>query len=273
MRNIYEKKTLMIDLQQGVIINGCVAEDYPDSEVFGVIITPRCDIENKKVPTIHYLPIVSLEDWLNNDYIKRYQKDATRTSIDTMHRLLLHNKISVNILEGKLSKDDILKAAEPLQKNDKKQFESALNDFFNLRDFTYCKKNVEKWKNGKTFLKEIYKWSNASYYIIENWDDETKYMIVLLRDIRRLEFNLALKLKTGIVERNFSDEDLRKNDIRIGKESSTLRRYRTLAQIKSPFIEHLVQIFFHNFGRIGIDNYEDNLNEQIFDNINKIIKI
>jgi hypothetical protein len=88
-----------------------------------------------------------------------------------------------------------------------------------------------------------------------------------------LEFNLALKLKTGIVEQNLSDENLRKNDMYKGKESGTLRRYRTLAQIKSPFIEHIVQMFFHNFGRIGIDNHENNLNEKIFDNINKIIRI
>lgn len=271
MRKIYEEKTGMIDLQQGVIIDGCIAEDYPNAETYGVIITPRCDIDLKKISTIHYLPMVSLEDWLNNDYVKRYQKDTNKKLLIKMQKLLVEKKISTTILEGKLSKEDILKAADTLQK-EKKQFEIDLEEFFNVKDFVYCKNNIQNWTDGKTFLKEICTWKNASYYILENWNDGSKYMVILLRDIRRLEFNLALKLKTGIVEQNLSDEDLRRNDIYKGEESCILRRYRTLAQIKSPFIEHIVQMFFHNFGRIGIDNYENNLNEQIFSNINKIIK-
>jgi dGTP triphosphohydrolase len=275
MRQIYEEKKSMIDLQQGVIINGCVAEDYPDSDVFGVIITPRCDIDNKKVSTIHYLPMVSLEDWLNNDYVKRYQKDARKKILNTMRKSLSDCKISTNILDGNLSTGDILKAAEPLSSNKKEydKFKSDLDEYINLKDFFYCKNNISKWTEGKTFLNEICKWKNASYYILEDWDDETKYKIILLRDIRRLEFNLALRLKTGIVEQNLSDDDLRRNDIHKEKESTILRRYRTLAQIKSPFIEHIVQMFFYNFGRIGVDNHEDNLKEKIIGNLNKITKI
>jgi hypothetical protein len=55
------------------------------------------------------------------------------------------------------------------------------------------------------------------------------------------------------------------------KDSANL--YCTLVQIKSPFIEHIVQSFFHNFGRVRVDNHKDDLHEQIIDNINKFIKI
>jgi hypothetical protein len=178
MRDIYEKKLSMIDMQQGVIINGCVAEDYPNLEVFGVIITPRCDIENNKVSTIHYLPIVSLEDWLSNDYVKRYQKDANKKNLSKMQKILSNHKISTTILEGKLCKKDILKAAEVLPQKEKKQFETDLEEFFCMKDFAYCRNNVHTWTDGKKLLNDICKWKNASYYIIEDWNDEKKYMII-----------------------------------------------------------------------------------------------
>ena len=58
-RQIFNKKTMYNQLTQGSIVNCCTAEEYEGREVWGCIITPRCDLaRNMKVPTIHYLSIV-----------------------------------------------------------------------------------------------------------------------------------------------------------------------------------------------------------------------
>ena len=46
IRNIYFEKPIVNRMTQGSIINGCVADAFPGEEVFGLIITPRCDISH-----------------------------------------------------------------------------------------------------------------------------------------------------------------------------------------------------------------------------------
>lgn len=61
---------LKIRVQQGGVINGCIAENYK-GKVYGMIMAPRCDIGNEgKVSTVHYLPIVSFVDWVKVDCLR-----------------------------------------------------------------------------------------------------------------------------------------------------------------------------------------------------------
>ena len=58
IRNIYFEKPIVNRMTQGSIINGCVADAFPGEEVFGLIITPRCDVSHEgKVDSVHYLPV------------------------------------------------------------------------------------------------------------------------------------------------------------------------------------------------------------------------
>jgi len=64
IRNIYFEKPIVNRMTQGSIINGCVADAFPGEEVFGLIITPRCDVSHEgKVDSVHYLPVVPFERW------------------------------------------------------------------------------------------------------------------------------------------------------------------------------------------------------------------
>lgn len=68
MRQIFEIKKNYSQIDQGSIITGCIAEDYPECEAWGCVITPRCDLAHKgKVSTIHYLPIINIDDWVRNE--------------------------------------------------------------------------------------------------------------------------------------------------------------------------------------------------------------
>ena len=64
IRNIYFEKPIVNRMTQGSIINGCVADSFPNEEVYGLIITPRCDVCHEgKVDSVHYLPVVPFERW------------------------------------------------------------------------------------------------------------------------------------------------------------------------------------------------------------------
>lgn len=46
-------------MSQGSIFNGLKSRFYPDCKsVYGIVISPRCDIEQKKAPLYYYLPVV-----------------------------------------------------------------------------------------------------------------------------------------------------------------------------------------------------------------------
>ena len=66
IRSIYIESPLIGKMTQGSIINGCISEDFPNEEVYGFIITPRCDLEHQgKVNTVHYIPAVPFELWFD----------------------------------------------------------------------------------------------------------------------------------------------------------------------------------------------------------------
>jgi len=271
MRNVYEKKRVFNDIQQGVIINGCIAEDYHDVEVFGAIITPRCDIDHCKVSTIHYLPIVSFEDWLKKDAVKIFQERERRKLLNKLTKLLEQNKISASILNNNLTVDDILKAASGLKPKVLNDFEKDIIEFFSLVEHKYALNAIKNWKDNKSLIKELIVGNNSAFYLLEDWDNPSKFRIILLREVRRLKFELALRLKNGIDEQSLSIQDWIKNDLSKSNDSSNL--YFTIAKITSPYIEHLLQSFYYNFGRIGVDDFVDNLDESILAETNKILNI
>lgn len=50
-------------IDQGAVIYGIRSAKYPDIPCYGVIITARCDIAQKKVPKYYYLVALDASDW------------------------------------------------------------------------------------------------------------------------------------------------------------------------------------------------------------------
>lgn len=57
-------KTRIID--QGTIIYGIRSKKYPSTPCYGIIITARCDIAQRKVPKYYYLVAVDAVSWLKS---------------------------------------------------------------------------------------------------------------------------------------------------------------------------------------------------------------
>ena len=112
-RVLYDYSPLYSKLTQGSIINGCVAEAFPNQEVFGVIVTPRCDLSHEgKVLTVHYVPLVPFELWFDKiakPIIKEQWKKELANKLDSKFK---NAKVGVDVMEANFAYEDLCKIVE-----------------------------------------------------------------------------------------------------------------------------------------------------------------
>lgn len=74
-------------IDQGTVIYGIRSSKYPTIPCYGVIITARCDIAQKKVPKYYYLIAVDASEWFCSEYGYNFTYRSTirsyKTNIDT----------------------------------------------------------------------------------------------------------------------------------------------------------------------------------------------
>lgn len=264
-RNILEESKIG-QITQGSIFNGAKSIAYPNhNDIYGVIITPRCDIAQKKVPQYYYLPAVRLKYWIQVDfpplYLSRLEKEVKKVLIDT----LLKYKESVSIIDRFKAVDVesiIRKHNSNLRKNIEETIEiwkalenykkgGSLTDIFS-KDSSKLKKNI---------LEEIVENKNTNYYFIESEEEEG--FILRMREIRRLTPTMMFQLAEGI-DKKLTEEELSYNDLRQLDDNDL---FMPLYEIKSPFIEHIIQHFLQQFNRIGIEDVSRDFASKIIEMI------
>ncbi|MCW5922601.1 MAG: hypothetical protein KIS77_09665 [Saprospiraceae bacterium] len=267
MREIYNTKVIG-SIEQGTIINSCIAENYNGVSVFGIIITPRCDIDNNKVSTVHYLPVIKLDDWIAVDFWLIFSSRAKNEVIGKLYSILERYKLSRTLIKSfspsqlrETLKDQINK------KDDLDKFSKLLSDLeemskkFHEIDNLEIKRLIESYnKVSKSVFKELKENKIKEFYLLESWETNSEYYVVLLREIRKLTYSLANKVSRGVYQYEISESDFSNNDIARKPEGDEFV-YST-ATLKSPHIEHLIQQFFWNFGRIGVENHPEDLESQ-----------
>lgn len=255
-------------LQQGYIFTQAVSDDYRDSEIYGIIITPRCDIENGKVLTFHYLPIVRLDDWLLHDYWIILRSLLIKNLDNTINQIFAKNNISQNLLELFEIESVRDKFEKKLKGIDQNNFLSSVNWLIEIRktDGTISKELLEKihmekpfYKLGNIIFKDLTQNNRREFYLIEDWDGKDCHYVILLREIQKISWELGMKIAIGINNDDLDEEFFKKNDIK-NIPGGFIFPFKV---INSPFIEHLIQNFFVNFGRIGITDHENSLDSKL----------
>lgn len=272
MRQIYGKCKIN-EIQQGTIINGCVAEKYGQKDVFGIIVTPRCDIENEKVPTIHYLPIVSFEDWIKEDFKEIFYSRTRKHIYGNLKSQCKNFGLSDSIIDN-LSQEQIINVinASSITTKQKNSFSSIVRDYGCILNKTNITELYQKYLSlGKQIIADLYGNNIGNYYVLESWDtNDTKsdYVVVLLRDVRRLTFAMGKKIAKGLEKVNINENDWLYNDLNCNVNDDF---YYPLTILSSPYMEHLIQSFFHNFGRIGIENLDRDCMNSLLEHTKRII--
>lgn len=256
--NLYSKPVIG-SIQQGSIFNHALSIDYKANDVYGIIITPRCDIENAKVSTLHYLPIVKFSDWIIVDLFPIVVDIQIKSLSNILANAFNKFNISLNLI-GNVSEADlkrILKSLAILEKDQTAilkafiEYSKAIENR-HLEDPTLRRKVLKALeKNCKNVIAEILSFKRRNYYFLEHWCFPNEHLVVLLREIRSISSTYAQQLSKGCKIADIKEH--RYNEITYDKEAFSFVQ----AEMNSPYIEHLIQSFFHNIGRIGIEDYRD----------------
>lgn len=259
MRNIFKEHEIgWVRLQQGSIFSGAIADGIEGrQDVFGIVITPRCDIANKKVSTIHYLPIIPFKLWKYELLSRLFQDIEYEKLSKKFIDFCQVNGLSVTLFDEKygFSENDIKDTISHIAGY--KDILNKLRERNKLKELDYCKSKVKDWSKGKDKIKDLIDNKQAHYYLIENWQKDGDYMVVMLRDVKRLDFHFAEKMEKGVSERILTEDDYHKNDI--FKSAGGTMVYKFQRVVASPFLEHMMEAFAKNFCRIGIDRIEESV--------------
>ena len=261
-RDMVDRKC-SIEISQGSIFNSAFCEDYINEEVLGVIITARCDIENKnKVPSYIYISAIPYKHWKNNDLVTLLKKrhltekrnlfleEISKFKLSEFHIETYGEEKTINLIR-KLSNG----------KGNITRIEKRYLDFTTLKNASkhsdiseIYKKEIEKT------IKDISESKEANYFLIDNVDGYGS-VIVNLRDIYKLNKKVAEEIIGGIEIKTIKNKNY--NDYSAINTRHTDTLVSLVGTIRSPYIELLMQRFSNNFIRIGVENPHSELYKKI----------
>lgn len=73
-------------------------------------------------------------------------------------------------------------------------------------------------------IKDLVKGNVHSFYFIESWNNSDKYpyKVILLRDVRRIRYDIAMKIAKGLFEEEMLQEEIKFNDLSLSKNKDNL---------------------------------------------------
>lgn len=262
------EKPVLGQLTQGTIFTAACAENYPQSPVWGLCITARCDVAHEnKTKVFNYLPLIRYEDWLLEDGVKIIVDRIGAEIFGSAKELLKRKGISESILES-YSPKEVAGKFFPLNSGDKDslrfhEIADKINKLNEARTISpvsksalvevasYGKKTVEK------FTKEL--WANqlASYYFLPSIGDTEHASdfgyIVLLREVYHISRVAANEVACGA----FPDNKALACPTNKAHDFSVFDFSYPISKLKSPWIEHIMQQFSMLFSRIGLPDPVD----------------
>ena len=254
MRSVYLNKKNYLSLEQGAIISGCVATGYKNCDVYGCVITARCDLAHSgKVSVVHYLPVVSFSDWFRVYARQILFNQWEIRNRNNINRLFKEGKKGDDVLDLNLSSKELVILAESIaNKKNRDNALQCLHEFFDNREESFTRFLNEE-KTFKDFFIPLIKGDKHEFYYIEDWvNSEAAGRIILLKDIKSISYDLAIKLPGGIEEAETEKYLLMENSLATTDDNSGF--YMVENQVSSPFIEHILQAFSYGFNRIGVDD-------------------
>ena len=240
------------DLTQGSVFSGAYTEKYTDSSTFGLIITARCDLAQEKVGAYSYLPLVPYKDWLRIDFPELLYSAVHKS----VYNQLVQSFQKLNGNERLLQTYSLKKIKEKflINEKDKTILSKIQLSFLNCIEkyeiiesllttpHTNINNVITKFpKDSEKIFKNLISQNLAGNYLIDDVGGDGIH-IIKLREVYHLKSSDALKLKKGI---RLSSHITYKNDSDISY---------TVGEIRSPYIEHIMQKFSEIFTRIGIDD-------------------
>ena len=259
-RDIFEEPVIG-KITQGSIFNGAKSRAYPGSNsIYGIVISPRCDIEQMKVPLYYYLPAIKMEEWMKVDFPPIYVSMLEGEVKNALKGILKECRESESILY-KMRAGEVERIIRKHKSHLSTKTEEKLRVLKALEKYTQGGEFSEITCNDtsgirKSIVNELITHKNPSFYFIEN--EQEGGFVLRMREISRLSPEMLFKLANG-VDGKMTDIELAENDLRQLEDDEL---YMPLYVVKSPFIEHIMQHFLQQFNRIGIENVPKEFTER-----------
>jgi hypothetical protein len=261
-------------ITQGTVFCGALAEDYISVPVWGIVITARCDTVHEKTPIVNYLPAVRIEDWIHRHGGLAVIDRALSDALNRFTVMLDKRELSASLMEvhspTEIAKVHFASPPNPLEnkKTEKEAKEAlqALNLAIEIERLRNCleAEDIDSQIIASTLvpchkfinavIKDLLSHKMAGYYYIPDFEKLTENAsqlgyVVLLREVHHLNKGAVKPLINGITKRDIGTPPQ-------GLCFDCFDFVYPVAEIQSPWVEHLMQAFCTLFGRIGITDID-----------------
>lgn len=266
-------------MTQGAVITAIRSKKYFDCNCFGIVISARCDIANNKISKVFYLEAIPLGEWVfsNEGFILLIDKKIN-SIINQLNNICRSNGLewdSISLfseeefklviekeVKSKKNRDKALKLFEeyhyfenkPLDKNEKRKL--LLSEEKNIKEY------VSNISNGKYTHLTYIPQKAFTEFILDG-------VIIDLQELDYLDIETVEDLEDFVI-------DVENSKLSVDKKEKYNKKFVLDGQsgysiiygeIKSPWIEYLMQRFSNVFTRIGVDNPSKNDFDEIIDRI------
>lgn len=278
-------------ITQGSIFCGAIANGYKGLPVWGIVITARCDTAHNKVPIVNYLPLVRIEDWMRQDGGRLVIGKALSDTVTGFKNLLTQRSLCHSLMEV-YPPSAIVETHFPLpeetqqSKKTEKEAKQAQQARSLALEFDFLNSCLSNLGGGSSSILEVLQRHRkctqevadgllsqkiAGYYYIPDIGQFTEHRslngyVADLREVRYIGKDTA-KLLTGGIDEGHALE-LNVDDLAFDAFDFAV----PVAEIISPWIEHLMQAFCNLFGRIGVSDLDKTRVTAIVDTVAPQVK-
>lgn len=266
---------LLGKITQGTVFSCARAERYHNCEVYGIIITARCDIAQKKYPVLNFLPVVRLKDWLCRDGLYILRENKLSEYMGAIKNMLKEKDLSTNLLpytSFEKIKNEYFSSSKSTSKKEKKTNErfcelTTKHKYLDEGDIEKDSKSIYQWfvkenpRKIDEIIKRLSRHDVLGYYFFETLSEgrgEDQGYVCLLREVGTLPKKVAEKLGSGLTYeeyRNISGDMYSGLGLTFKVDNFAM----PIVQVNSPTLEHLLQSFGNLFGRIGVEDPEEDV--------------
>jgi hypothetical protein len=259
-----------IEITQGTIFTCAKAENYPNSSIFGMIITARCDVSQDKVPIFSYVPVVPLADWVFVDgaeiVISRYLADL----INSISNALTSANLSTSLLRSKSPREILDVHFRPDNEGGRQwslkctSFEQLVQKYERANNVmsagSFAERRAVLIESKKIFdgtLRELTANKLTGHYLLRKVPNPLSGVdvdcVALLREIHHIPTSVARRIAKGVSKVDWqSNNESSSCPHFVGSDDYCL----PVARLKSPWIEHLMQSLTLLFSRIGVEDVD-----------------
>jgi hypothetical protein len=265
-------------MTQGVVFAGAFADQYTNAPVWGLCITARCDAAHDKAPVFNYLPIVRFEDWLLVDGRRVLCDQLHADSLSSAANRLRQRKFSPSVLDS-YSPKEVAKKFFPVEPGqpDKEamQFHELADRIDQIRTIAAAKScelcdmaslASEGEKITERLLRDLVRNGVSGYYFLASVGDtehaSERGYVVLVREVHHVASTVIRRIADGIDKETWTAEMQAISPLRV-PNFDTFEFALPTAQITSPHIEHILQVFGMLFMRIGVPDPDSSILQKL----------